>query len=1021
MDKQRTPEFDDIEELKSIQQISATKDQLSDAEYKMQKAFGETQPFVPSDNTLNILVIDDNKLFLESLQEASKGLNMEIQIWQPNCVTDAKQHILKIFKKQNLDCVLLDFAYEEKAFTGLDILRTLRSSEEKTPISEQSEDDIKLRYLPVAIVTRGGSEGNIDCFDPDEVLGAGADKVYSEKGFGHGDFENIKKEEKRLSSRPLLNSLRTGGFKEMQFRAWARLWQDLRDQLEEQIKFSLDNNQWLNRKAIEEALNKSWGTISRLLIPSGYADHLSMRILHYSNNSKCWELKKLGSNDCPDYIPWDAIIFLKKCLEEKSQSIHIFKELSKDDLIDPQYQNILEIEKFKRLKGRSAIAARLDSKISPVGTLLLTREKNRSPFSAEDKTHLRITVERLGLFYRELHLRYRHHKRQMALIRLGRDIMHIDDENIIVAKAVKALHIYLHHSRGAFTANAHDNPATNGRVSIRLIEPGTGRLMRPAQALCRKPPYIARWVLGFDTGDVLPSLITVDSDQRYKKLIEKGVSQFISSPSKEEIDDNRKDKTHAKMLVPIKAGSVVIGTINVEHQQEGFYGKKKNSSADFTLLQGIALEVGQALRSLRARRMLRKLLQLHQSTGEKEQIQVIANLMGVLYDYTGCAVGMWVEPEGDSWKISGVWECEQGYKREAPPPREFKSNHKFESKRMEKWQNHFEKYFDQSLIGRKINCDKDHESTNSSFHYDDEGFPADKNMRINTLSQAALILRDPATHRTLGAFGFMFNQKPGLDIKHQAPLLQEAADFAASYLSIRNKNKNYLLNSQIMEQQAGLGLAYQQLRHSIKLHLGGVNGKLDRILDKLDDDAHIQEIKGFLNHISRDIKISKSMMKLPDLQAIDVKTVWNQARIQFEDHPVSLEIEITEMIESIWVYADPDLLIMVFTNLIDNALYAMKNKIGIKKISCLSFPEIRAGYIFIAICDTGPGIPQETATLLFDKIGVSTKATGTGFGTYFSAYMLRRSKANIRYDRHYKDGAQFILSFPIIPAKKKSQ
>jgi signal transduction histidine kinase len=87
---------------------------------------------------------------------------------------------------------------------------------------------------------------------------------------------------------------------------------------------------------------------------------------------------------------------------------------------------------------------------------------------------------------------------------------------------------------------------------------------------------------------------------------------------------------------------------------------------------------------------------------------------------------------------------------------------------------------------------------------------------------------------------------------------------------------------------------------------------------------------------------------------------------------------------------------------------------GTGEITCLPIPNNNAEYCQVAIRDTGPGLQPEIADRIFNEIGVSDKPTGTGFGTYFSAYLLRRSGAEIRHDPSYEDGTQFLLRFPAV-------
>jgi signal transduction histidine kinase len=1001
------------------------------------------QSSVTERRTLRLLVVDDSRIFLDAVVNAASSLKgdlkLEIETLRPQQVEDVSIYILEAFENRSaFDHVLLDFSYDHGKFDGLDILYTLRPNEKKKALAELETKVIHLFYLPVAIVTRGGSMLQNDLHFEEKALGAGADKVYSEKGLG-----SVKTEGRGavLSSQPLLESLIKGGFNEMRFRAWARLWRDLREQMEEQIKDLLDQNKWMRDKDIEGALQDVWKALAKPIKEAGYATHLSMRILHphkqasskdgylHKNNLKSqgWALHKVGSTDsdeCPGVISWHAVPLLKQCLVEKQFVAHTVENLCQEHLINPHYENDSEIKYFRRYEGRNAMVVRIDTKVSPVGTFFITRKSGEPPFFNEDQIHLRIIVERLGLFYRELRMRQRNHRRQLALVRLGRELLEIDDENMIVAKAIKVLHMHLHRSRSIFTEKETDNPAITGRVTIRLIEPGTGRLKRPDQREWKLTPdraNIPRWALGFDTHKQ-PSNITVDSDDRYRPLIRDGEPLFFSNPQQSEVEPLRVKKTHAKMLAPIKAGPVVVGAVNVEHQRQSFYGQDEKASADFALLQGVALEVGQALRSLRARRMSSKLLALHTSTGEEEQEKVIAQLMSILYDYTGCAVGIWMEPGTGDWRIGGLWECPQGYSQSDPGPAEFATDHMKPTWRLEKWREHIMDSFDRTLMGKLVNKELEKAGHDPVFYQEEGFFDDESKMGIKTLSQATLALRDPATKELLGVFGLLFNQKPGLDEKRQKPLLEEAARFAASYLSIRRKNHQYLMNSQIIKQQTWLGIAYQQLRHSLRPQLGELNGSIDTLLMKLEDgaldrasiDGETEKLKRFLSYIAKNIDISRALMKVPEPSDLDLAPVWESVREQFSNPASKAGVTILPLKKSINVHADENVVKMAFTNLIDNAIEAMAESKMPRRIECLSLTSNIPNLVKIAVRDTGPGVRPEIIGKLFEGIGVSTKVCGSGFGTYFSALMLEQSDACIEYDRNWQQGAQFVLTFPSV-------
>lgn len=1092
----RKPELEDGEQPQSLAATDDLASQLEQAKPGLNKALRAATPAPTNkDDRKRLLVVDDNPVFLETFIEAADKFNSQynfdfhVETCQPQTVTDVRERILKAFEEaEEFHYVLLDFTYKGLDFTGFDVLHTLRPNTKDISLGQRDVKEIHLFYMPVAIVTRGDSSLLDNLYFEEEALGEGADKIYTQKGFG--EVEKPRKDA-QLTTETLLGALLKGGFKEMRSRAWSRLWRDIREQLEESIKDQLDGNQWVLDKDINNALRVVWDEVAIPLKKAGYATHLSMRLLvqKKENKQRKWHLEKIGSTDsstdspsddkaCPKSISWDAIPLLHDCLIKENMQIYVTKELKEADLFksenidDPIFQWLMPY------KGRSAMAARIDTKICPVGTFLITRTNDLPPFFDEDKTRLRMIVERLGLFIRELRMRQRNHRRQLALVNLGKVLLEIDDmdkggilaEDLIATKAVSVLHRHLHLWRNGFTENPDQNPALLGRVAIRLIEPGTGRLMRPNPLVGKgdgkySNNRIPLWALGFGTKDT-PGKITItepaqklcqsceefaaneiDVDPRYKKLIEQKYLQagenlpdltetqqlgtgkkrksglFSAEAKPEDIQPSRQDKTKTKMLVAIKAGPVVVGAINVEHQKANFYGADEETSADFALLQGVALEVGQALTALRGKRMLRELLKLHTSTGEEvDEAKVVEQIMGILYCYTSCAVGAWLKPDiAGVWQIENVWECRQGYKKDESAPHQFSNDHKQPSSptRLEQWRQHIMGDFSKTWISQLVNHTLDGWETETVF-YTEEIRQDDTKMGIKTLSQALLALRDRRTNELLGVFCLLFNQRPGLDIKQQKPLLEEAARFAASYLSIRRKN-HLLMNKLIAQQQVALGFAYQQLRHSLKLQLGGLNGSIDSLLKKLQkgslDQATAEQkaaaIKRFLSYITKDIDMSKELMDTPNLAPVNLRTIWETVCNKFAKTASLHNIELVAMTDECWVSADSQIVSMVFSNLLDNAIEAMADRSAPKRITCLALSTLSAGYRRIAVRDTGPGVHPQITVRLFKEIGLSTKPSGTGFGTYFSAFMLERSGASIEYDISYQTGAQFILKFPV--------
>jgi signal transduction histidine kinase/CheY-like chemotaxis protein len=1030
MNDQRKLELEDGDEYQFPTDVADLVEQVRQNTAAMDRQYSEaiTQPVI-IDNCENIrlLIVDDNKIFLDMLNEEAEKLNtkhgqkLTIKTLIPDSPIDVRNCILKsIETPEQFDYVLLDMNFAGKNFNGFSVLSELRQQYNNPSLTElDSRHLTRLNYLPVAIVTHSQPHQNFE----DEALGQGADKIYSDKGFNSAPKNQ---EEPMLSPEPLLKALINGGFKEMRFRAWSRMWLDVNDQLEYEITKKLENNDWIEDETIESALKAIWASFAKPIKGSGYAAHLSMRWLKKEHNG--WKLLKIGSTDasCLESIAWNQVPLFANLLEEKSR-VEKYDKLEESQIVcNPQDA---ACSAFAEYVGRSAIAACLHTRSSPVGTFFITRAPGFQ-FYEEEKTQVRILADRIGLFCREVRMRQRYQRRLGALLDLGSELMEKEDENEIVAKSVKVLHLLLHLSRHRFMAKAANSNEELGRISIRLIEPGTGRLMRPDQRYWDGED-IPLWALGYGT-DNEPSKFTIYEDIRYQELVETGEPQFFFDPKPENLDNKRRLQTKAKILVPIKVGPVVIGAINAEHQHLGFYGKDKSKSTDLTLLQNVALEVGQALLALRARRMLRNLLTLHYTMANADEESVMEKITAILYGYTGCAVGIWAKPDAfGHWNIIQVWECKQGYAPNEQLPTHFKNDHKVRTQRLNQWQEHVmtdKAHFNESLIGQVIQGNLQNNEQEPVIYRDrEESFLKDESIGVTTRSQAVLALRDTDSNERLGILALLFNQKPGLDIDRQQPLLIEAAYFCSGYLSLQRENRRYWDNSQIIQQQSVLGLAFQQMRHSLKLQLGNLNGIIDRLqyqarngdLSSTILEDNVAQIKKNIRIISEDIDISKVLMRAPVITRINLSVIWQETAKRFQMVSEKIDAVIIPMSSNAWIYCDADIVKLAFGHLIDNALEAMENS-EIRQIECLLLPSEDTSHCLVAVHDSGPGINPAITERLFKDIGVSTKPKGSGFGSYISAIMLARCGSSIEYDRHWQDGgARFILSFPTVAEEAK--
>ena len=107
---------------------------------------------------------------------------------------------------------------------------------------------------------------------------------------------------------------------------------------------------------------------------------------------------------------------------------------------------------------------------------------------------------------------------------------------------------------------------------------------------------------------------------------------------------------------------------------------------------------------------------------------------------------------------------------------------------------------------------------------------------------------------------------------------------------------------------------------------------------------------------------------------------------------------------------DSSALEQVVLNLITNARQAMDDGGEIRIVTRMAAGE--SGWIELVVADTGPGIPPEIVSKIFDPF-FSTKATGTGLGLSITYRIVRDHGGTIDVRSTPGHGTEFILRFRV--------
>ena len=119
-------------------------------------------------------------------------------------------------------------------------------------------------------------------------------------------------------------------------------------------------------------------------------------------------------------------------------------------------------------------------------------------------------------------------------------------------------------------------------------------------------------------------------------------------------------------------------------------------------------------------------------------------------------------------------------------------------------------------------------------------------------------------------------------------------------------------------------------------------------------------------------------------------------------------VDIDPSVEGISVEADPDRLVQVIVNLVQNACDAVRERmLGRVRILVTREPE---GMIALRVEDNGPGIAPEVATRLFEPFATTKPSgEGTGLGLYTSYMLVRAMHGTLVLENRREGGASAIV------------
>ncbi|MBE5880276.1 MAG: GHKL domain-containing protein [Lachnospiraceae bacterium] len=197
---------------------------------------------------------------------------------------------------------------------------------------------------------------------------------------------------------------------------------------------------------------------------------------------------------------------------------------------------------------------------------------------------------------------------------------------------------------------------------------------------------------------------------------------------------------------------------------------------------------------------------------------------------------------------------------------------------------------------------------------------------------------------------------------------------------MRLKKEMAMLEESFMDLRQ-LNFELRSVRHDYLNHLQVVYGLLE--LEEYD------ELKSYLKPVYKEMMKTGKALKTskPALNAL-LMAKMKEAETQGIDVYVEVKSDLKHLSPEVWQ------LCKVLSNLLDNAMAALKDVMGEKKIE-VDINETKEDYVFL-ISDNGPGIPEQLQEAIFKRGFTTKKESGHGMGLAIVSEILKENNGRIQ-------------------------
>jgi len=226
----------------------------------------------------------------------------------------------------------------------------------------------------------------------------------------------------------------------------------------------------------------------------------------------------------------------------------------------------------------------------------------------------------------------------------------------------------------------------------------------------------------------------------------------------------------------------------------------------------------------------------------------------------------------------------------------------------------------------------------------------------------------------------------------------------------------------IAQELAGVGMAVEKSSHDIFVLLRNMIQNADDVIKRFDKGKlsgpnlkqFLSDLRDNLDFLYQEVQILQPLFRIARKMTKEVSVRDAIERVE-RYYQRELRFNISFKIEGdqdFTVITNLGLMMQVFINLLDNAVYWLNQEKGGKRAIIVRIDSLNRNVVF---ADNGSGIKEDVAEIIFSEF-YTTKAEGRGLGLYIVRELLDRIGASISVittdTLKILPGANFLIQFP---------